>query len=267
MKKIKKENQKPKKAQFIIYPDLECLLEKTNDDENKQTTTVNNHTHSGYSIDTQCSFDDNKNKLDYYRGEDCIEKFTDQLKDHATSILDSEQKNPIKLTKEEYKNHKYQNACYICNKEFTAFDEDKNHYKAKNYCKFTGKYQGTCHKICKTKYTTLKEIPIIFHNGSNYHYCFIINQLVISFKVYGSFQCLDENSEKCITLTCRLKFIDSFRFMSTSLLNLIINLSDQHYNNCFDCKNLLNCMVFKDNKVVFRCFECKNILVKILIMN
>ena len=29
MKKIKKENQKPKKAPFIIYPDLECLLEKT----------------------------------------------------------------------------------------------------------------------------------------------------------------------------------------------------------------------------------------------
>ena len=78
--------------------------------------------------------------------------------------------------------------------------------------------------------------------------------------MFGSFQCLDENSEKYITLTCRLKFIDSFRFMSTSLLNLISNLSDQHYNNCFDCKNLLNCMVFKDNKVVFRCFECtKNI--------
>ena len=52
MKKIKKENQKTKKAPFVIYPDLECLLEKTNDDENKQTTTVNKHTYSGYSTDT-----------------------------------------------------------------------------------------------------------------------------------------------------------------------------------------------------------------------
>ena len=60
-------------------------------------------------------FDDNKNKLNYYRGEDCIEKFTDNLKDHATSILDCEQKVLIKLTKEEYENHKNQKVCYICN--------------------------------------------------------------------------------------------------------------------------------------------------------
>ena len=56
--------------------------------------------------------------------------------------------------------------------------------------------------------------------------------------------------------------------MSTSLSNLISNLSDQLYNNCFDCKNLLDYMVFKDNKVVFRCFECKKkYLLKILTMN
>ena len=28
-----KENQKPKKAPFVIYSDLECLLEKTNNDD------------------------------------------------------------------------------------------------------------------------------------------------------------------------------------------------------------------------------------------
>ena len=58
-------------------------------------------------------------------------------------------------------------------------------------------------------------------------------------------------------MTCRLKFIGSFRCMSTSLSNIISNLSYQLYNNWFDCKNLLDYMVFKDNKVVFRCFECK----------
>ena len=243
------------------------MPEKTNDDENKHTTTVNNHTPCGYSIYTQCSFGDTKNKLDYYRGEDCIEKSTDHLKDHATCILDYEQKHLIKLTKEEYENHKNQKVCYICNKEFIAYDEDKNYYKVKNYCEFTGKYQGTCHKICRSKYKTLKEIPIIFHNGSDYDYHVIINQLAISFKMYGSFYCLSENSEKYNTFSvhfktnksiiCRLKFADSFRFMNTSLLNLISNLSDQLYNNCFYCKNLLDYMIFKDNKVVCRCFERK----------
>ena len=58
-------------------------------------------------------------------------------------------------------------------------------------------------------------------------------------------------------MTCSLKFIDSFRFMSNSLSNLINDLSDQFYNNCFDCKNLLDYMVFKDNKVVFKCLECE----------
>ena len=81
--------------------------------------------------------------------------------------------------------------------------------------------------------------------------------------MYGSFQCLGENSEKYITfsvsfktnkpMTCRLEFFDRFRFMSTSLSNL----ADQPNNNCFDCKNLFDYMVFKDNKVVFRCFESK----------
>ena len=55
--------------------------------------------------------------------------------------------------------------------------------------------------------------------------------------------------------------------MGTSLSNLANNLTDQLYNNCFDCKNPLDYMVFKDDKIVFRCFECKKILVKILTMN
>ena len=45
--------------------------------------------------------------------------------------------------------------------------------------------------------------------------------------------------------------------MAASLSNLINNLSDQLYNNCSDCKNLLDYMVFEDDKIVFRCFGCK----------
>ena len=29
---------------------------------------------------TQCSFDNTNNKLDHYRGEDCMKKFADSLK-------------------------------------------------------------------------------------------------------------------------------------------------------------------------------------------
>ena len=50
---------------------------------------------------TQCSFDSAKNKLDHYRGEDCMKKFADSLKDHVSIIINYEQKTFIKLTEEE----------------------------------------------------------------------------------------------------------------------------------------------------------------------
>ena len=51
---------------------LLCLLEKmstcTNNPNESSTTKINKHTPSGYSIFTNCSFDESKNKLNYYRG-------------------------------------------------------------------------------------------------------------------------------------------------------------------------------------------------------
>ena len=72
--KILKYNQgeKSMKVLFIIYADLESLLEKIitshNNPEKSSTTKINKHTRSGYSLFTQCSFDTTKNKLDYFRG-------------------------------------------------------------------------------------------------------------------------------------------------------------------------------------------------------
>ena len=38
------------------------------------------------------------------------------------------------------------------------------------------------------------EIPVVFRNGSNYDYHFIIKELAKEFK--GKFECLGENTEK-----------------------------------------------------------------------
>ena len=38
------------------------------------------------------------------------------------------------------------------------------------------------------------EIPIVFHNGSNYDYYFIIKELAKEFE--GQLECLGENTEK-----------------------------------------------------------------------
>ena len=83
--------EKSMKVPFIIYADLECLLEKMstciNNPDESSTTKINKHTPSGYSIFTSCSFDESKNKLNYYRGKDCMKKFCEDLRIHATKII------------------------------------------------------------------------------------------------------------------------------------------------------------------------------------
>ena len=71
--------EKSMRAQFIIYADLECLLEKIstchNNPKKLSTTKVNKHTPSGYSLFTCCSFDTTENKLDCYKGKNCMKNF------------------------------------------------------------------------------------------------------------------------------------------------------------------------------------------------
>ena len=90
------QGEKSIKLPFVVYADLECLLEKMstcyNNPEKSSTTKINKHTPSGYSIFTHCSFDKSKNKLNYYRGEDFMTKFSKDLREHATKIINYEKK-------------------------------------------------------------------------------------------------------------------------------------------------------------------------------
>ena len=111
---------------------------------------------------------------------------------------------------------------------------DKKQQNVKDHCHYTGKYRGAAHNICNLRYKVPKEIPVVFHNGSTYDYHFIIKELVN--KCEGNFECLGENTEKCITfsvplkkkienknieITYKIKFIDSYRSMSSSLSKLV----------------------------------------------
>ena len=62
---------------------------------------------------TRCSFDKKENKLDYYRGNDCIEKLYKKLKECKNKIINYEEKEMIPLTKEEKKSYKKQEECHI----------------------------------------------------------------------------------------------------------------------------------------------------------
>ena len=118
------------KSPFIIYADLECLLEKMaichNNPEKSSTSKINKHTLSGYSLFTYCSLDTTKNMLDYYRGENCMKNFRFDLTEHATKIINYEKTEMIPLTKKEEKKHNKQEVCHICKKGFSIDDNNKN---------------------------------------------------------------------------------------------------------------------------------------------
>ena len=266
--------EKSTKLHVVIYPDLECLLEKMstciNNPNESSTTEINKFTSSGYSIFTHCSFDKSKNKLNYYRGNDCMKKFCKDLREHATKIINYEKKKIIPLTTEEKIHYNKQKICYICKKEFNINDE-KN-YKVGDHCHYTGKYRGAAHNICYLRYKVPKEIPIVFHNGSTYDYHFIIKELVKEFE--ANFECIGENTEKYITfsvpikkkienkdieITYKIKFIDRYRFMSSSLSKLVDNLSEGiHNNKCLDCGSCLDYVrITKNEKLILECYNCK----------
>ena len=169
-----------------------------------------------------------------------MEIFCKDLKNQAMKIINYEKKKEIILTNEEKESYENQENCHICGKEFCT-DKNKKEFKLKQKVRdhdhYTGKYRGAAHSDCNLRYKIPREIPIIFHNGSRYDYYFIIKKLAEEFK--GNFDCLRENTEKYITLsapikknlnndktvTYKLKFIDSYRFMDRSLASLVDNLS------------------------------------------
>ena len=118
----------------------------------------------------------------------------------------------------------------MCKKTF--FEDDKNNY---------------------IKVRDTRAIPVIFHNDSSYDCHFIIKGLAEEFD--GDFDFLGENKEKYIafsvpikkesnedgTMIYRIKFIDSFRLMSTSLSSVVDNLSEGIHDNgkCTKCNSSL----------------------------
>ena len=159
--------------------------------------------------------------------------------------------------------YKKQEACHIYEEKFCVDKDDENYTnrkKVKDHCHYTEKFRRSAHSKCNLNYQISKDIPIIIHNTS-YDTNFIIKQLAEKFK--GGSNCIGENMEKyitffvpikkecddCKTITRKLRFIDSFRFMSTSLSEFVDNMSGKF--NSIECKSCT------ENN---RCEECKKLM-------
>ena len=150
------------KVPFVIYPDLDSLLEKMktchDNPEKSWVTKINEHTPSGYSLSHTAEFDTTKNKFDYYRDKNCIKHFCVDLKEHATKITEKKEMTP--LTNEERKMRHVQKVLYICKKGFSTYYDNKK-YNVREHCHST----VDAHNICNLRYKAPKEIHVVFQNA------------------------------------------------------------------------------------------------------
>ena len=141
----------------------------------------------------------------------------------------------IPLTKKQLKEYKNATKCHICFKPFG----DKG--KVRDHCHYSGLYRGAAHFSCNLRYKIPSYIPVVFHNLAGYDAHSFIRELakytkdmgVIAKNVedYISFSIkvevdkyIDKNGEEK-SKEIELRFIDSFKFMSSSLDSLVNNLA------------------------------------------
>ena len=68
--------------------------------------------------------------------------------------------------------------CYICDKRIIIRLSKSIHCRGVgDHCHYADKYRGAAHSICNLKVNVPNEILVVFHNGSNYDYHFIMKEL------------------------------------------------------------------------------------------
>ena len=148
---------------------------------------------------------------------------------------------PLRMTQEQRVSYSKSEKCHICNDELLPTD------KVCDHCHFTGEYRGAAHRNCNLQCRKPMIIPVVFHNLQGYDAHLFIKQLS---SLKGDLICIPSTEEKYISfskkikvdeyqsrdgknvsLNMELRFIDSYKFLQSSLANLVKNLQpDDFYN-------------------------------------
>ena len=218
------------KNPFVIYCDFESILEpietaKHDANTTSYSTEYQNHMISSYAYKVVCQNDKYTKPIKYYRGENAINDFLNNLlkeSDRIEKLLNTKFNEKMIISKEQQNEFYKSKICHICKKKVSKYD------KVRDHCHITGEYRGPAHNTCNLHYKISHTVPIIFHNLRGYDSHFIIQKL-------GEFgldiNVIPTNSEKYMSFTWgkKLVFIDSFQFMPSSLEKLANNLSKDKY--------------------------------------
>ena len=233
------------KVPFLVYADFESFIKPLDtcelNPEGSYTKQYQKHEPSSFCYFIKC-FDNEvyEPKLVSYTGEDAAQKFVEMIEEDIKIIANIPEKKMIFGEKEKEQFYK-ETKCWICKKKF------ENDVKVRDHCHFTGRYRGAAHHSCNLKYRKPNFTPVVFHNLSGYDSHLFIKNLGFS---AGNIDCIPNNEERYISFTKRIqvdsyrskkgetkplhhqiRFIDSFKFMATSLDKLVNNLPKDAFNN------------------------------------
>ena len=215
--KFKKYNPggKSLKMNTVIYADFESILVPNNtySKENASDGVIDKHIACGYSINVVDNHS-NRCKQTYYRGDDAISRFCKEIRAIAYEKISFYKRQMIELTLEERKEYKDATYCHIYKK---VFGDKKKHRKVRDHDHYTGKDRGATHSICNLRYSAPKDIPVLFHNGTNYDFNLIITELAEEFR--SELQCIPVNTNRYIYI-----FLDylSWLIVYLRLINVIV---------------------------------------------
>ena len=176
-----------------------------------------------------------------YRGKDCVEKFVEYIEEEVKRLYATFPLQPMTGLADVLKReHETAEICHIWLKKFN----DSKTKKVRDHCHYTGLYRGAAHNNCNLKYRIPDYNPIVFHNMSGYDAHLFIKELgrrfnkndigvisdnkekYLSFNVKINVKLVGVRDEdgKEVSKNIQLRFIDSCRFMASSLYKLASNL-------------------------------------------
>ena len=126
-----------------------------------------------------------------------MRKFSESLNRTCKKYNNWFWKEKILLLTTTTKKKSYQETieCHIyIKRSIKKFAKNKNHGKVGHHCHYTGKCRRAVQSICNLRFNAPNEIPVIFQNGSNYDYYFLIKHFPKEFE--GQIKCLGDNTGK-----------------------------------------------------------------------
>ena len=247
-----KNYQKQLPVPFVVYADFECFTQSISscspNPENSYNYSYQKHEPSGFCIYVKGIVDKWIKPITYTKtsDDDDIPKiFVEKIVEVTKAIYNDfySRPKPLRLTSWEYERFKKEVNCHICMGEL-------KHDKVKDHCHFTGRYRGAAHNLCNLRCKKPLVLPVIFHNLQGYDGHLFIKQLA-NLRTSNGLSCIPSTEEKYISfsksikvgeyfsrkydkmfsLNFEIRFIDSFKFLQTSLANLVSNLTKEDFHN------------------------------------